>query len=237
MEYTYVPLPPTSPQFNAEFNLLLPSQTHLRDAPTGISPQWVWNIPGGTGGGQKIIDVEGGWDLAHEDLPPGISRLFGANDPDYAFHGTSVLGILVANNNGLGGVGIAPFASASCISFRVPGPSPGSGPVMRASMAAAVGFAAGHVTPGDILLLEIQLGPPPQVPAEADPAMFSHIRTMSAAGVIVIEPAANGGISLDTYKNTIQGTKRTLSPDSPDYAEVPARSWLEQRSLQEDTLV
>ena len=50
--------------------------------------------------------------------------------------------------------------------------------------------------PGDVLLLEVQRG---LRPTEIDAADFDATRLASALGVIVVEPAGNGGFDLDRY--------------------------------------
>lgn len=43
-------------------------QGYLRPAPEGVDAHWAWQRPGGTGQGVTVIDVEGSWQLGHEDL-------------------------------------------------------------------------------------------------------------------------------------------------------------------------
>jgi len=46
------------------------SQGYVEAAPQGIDARYARTVEGGAGLGVKIIDVEGGWNLTHEDLPP-----------------------------------------------------------------------------------------------------------------------------------------------------------------------
>src|SRR5262245_47240402 len=61
LDVTPEALPPATADFSAR-------QGYLRAAPTGVDADWAHTQSGGTGGGVRIIDVEGAWQLAHEDL-------------------------------------------------------------------------------------------------------------------------------------------------------------------------
>src|SRR4051812_27107921 len=43
-------------------------QGYLNRAPVGVDARYAWTVRGGTGSGVSIIDVEGAWNFAHEDL-------------------------------------------------------------------------------------------------------------------------------------------------------------------------
>src|SRR4029079_1929293 len=88
---------------------------HYEDAaPAGIDVRWAWGQADGSGVG--FVDMERGWTLNHEDLvAASISIISGINN-DYTGHGTAVLGEVVMVDNTVGGVGIAPFASARVVS-------------------------------------------------------------------------------------------------------------------------
>ncbi len=58
-----VDIPPATPNFEG-------GQGYLDPAPLGIDARYAWTVPGGQGQGVRIVDVEGAWNLAHEDLPP-----------------------------------------------------------------------------------------------------------------------------------------------------------------------
>src|SRR2546430_10405261 len=75
----------------------------------GIDAAFARLFPGGRGAGVKIIDIEQGWNLTHEDLPPVFFQ-GGPNRGDSGpwNHGTAVLGELAAAENGYGITGIAP---------------------------------------------------------------------------------------------------------------------------------
>ena len=52
---------PSTPDFTGR-------QGYLRPAPEGVDAHWAWQRPGGSGQGVTVIDVEGAWQLGHEDL-------------------------------------------------------------------------------------------------------------------------------------------------------------------------
>ncbi len=83
----------------------------IRRAPQGVDAIHAWRIEGGTGAGVTIADVEAGWNLDHEELLTArITRHSVFGDPSEVLrqHGTFVAGVLVAADNGVGVVGIAP---------------------------------------------------------------------------------------------------------------------------------
>jgi hypothetical protein len=86
-------------------------QRYLNAAPDGIDARFAWTIPGGTGQGVKIYDVELGWTQTHEDLSKvaGVSLLVPVNGTAILSeddHGTAVLSMMVGDNNGIGVKGI-----------------------------------------------------------------------------------------------------------------------------------
>jgi serine protease len=94
---------PTTRDFtgNQEYLLAAASPTSITN---GIDALYARQFPG-----VKIIDVEQGWNLTHEDLPPVFFQ-GGPNRGDSLFwnHGTAVLGVLSSGENGYGITGIAP---------------------------------------------------------------------------------------------------------------------------------
>ena len=63
---------------------------------------------GGRGEGIKIIDVEGAWNTSHEDMPTLFSDSgTHYNDLMWRNHGTAVVGVIAAIDNGYGISGIA----------------------------------------------------------------------------------------------------------------------------------
>lgn len=83
-------------------------QGYLMPAPLGVDAYFAWGKPGGAGQYTRVVDVEVSWDFSHEDIPQPFVAI-GSFDPAPANsnHGTAVLGIIGAQSNGLGVVGIA----------------------------------------------------------------------------------------------------------------------------------
>jgi hypothetical protein len=100
--------PPDVAGGDAPFNLE-PTQGYLYSAPDGIGAFDVWDQKGARGERVTICDIEGGWNLTHEDLPSGIKVLGGTplSDPEWFNHGTAVLGEMASVSNSVGTVGIA----------------------------------------------------------------------------------------------------------------------------------
>jgi hypothetical protein len=181
-------------------------QRHLDAAPTGIDARWAWTLAGGTGAGVGFVDVEQGWLLAqaadptsvqHEDLPsvksfPGVPRLM--NSTCFSkHHGTAVASLVAGLDNDKGVIGVAPgLAWIDVASLFTGGPSSG--------LADAIYSIVGHMTEGDVLLIESQDGF--NRPVETDnPVVWKAIDTATALGIIVIEPAGNGNLDLDAVSS------------------------------------
>jgi hypothetical protein len=170
-------------------------QRYLRMPPTGVNAYAAWQVPGGSGRGARVADVEHGWDLHHPDFDGAdLTRLtflpqVRQRDID---HGTQVLGIIGAQPNGSRFTGIAPGA-ALAVAYA------------GTQDAAAIGSAARHVGRGGIVLLEIGAVIPARahedtghIPLEHDPKVKIAIRAATALGVLVVEPVGNGHVNLDT---------------------------------------
>lgn len=147
--------------------------------------------PGGRGAGIRVADVEYGWDPFHEDLAAAPEDvIWGANADVYRFHGNSVLGMLVAGDDGLGVLGAVTDAEVDMVS-----PYAEDGTY---SVAAAVAGAAARLAPGDVLLIEQQAYAAGTFgPVSVDPATWDAIAGAVDAGILVIEPGGNGGLDLD----------------------------------------
>ena len=184
--------PPATADFTAR-------QGYLRAAPEGVDADWAHTQDGGIGAGVQIVDVEGAWQLAHEDLLQNMSGVIAGTpttDLSWRNHGTAVFGEFGGDLNGLGIVGIAPAANARAASIF---PSVGS--------AAAIRGAADHLNAGDIILIELHRpGPRHNFAGRLDqagyialewwPDDYDAIRYAIARGVIVVEAAGNGAENL-----------------------------------------
>ena len=152
---------------------------------------------GGDGAGIGFVDLEQGWNLNHRDLKDAqITLISGVSWYDYP-HGTSVLGEVLMVNNTIGGIGIAPSAKGRVISLWRAESNPNT--------AAAIRHAAASMSFGDVLLLEVQetdpVGGTDFWPAEILDVNYHEIRRATAAGIVVVEAAGNGGHDLDNYIN------------------------------------
>ncbi len=177
-----------------------PAQGYLRRAPQGIDVDFARNFTGGRGQNVRIVDVESGWNIDHEDLPQLFYRTgtnFGGD------HGTAVLGELVAADNGFGATGIVPNALAGWSS--VSGGNWRNGQIYFYSVGSALVTSLEALRAGDIALIEqhfpSNVGPPPNrcnpgqfgfVAVESVPMEHAAITHLTGAGVIVVEAAGNG---------------------------------------------
>jgi serine protease len=136
--------------------------------------------------------------LNHVDLvAKGIPVVFGINRQYYS-HGTAVLGIVVAEDNEIGGIGIAPRVNSARV-ISIWRSALDNNPRRADAVAAAISV----LSPGDVLLIEDQLPTPTRyLPVEAEEAIFQAILAASKAGIIVIEPAGNGNADLDTITDS-----------------------------------
>lgn len=173
------------------------TQFYLDAAPGGFGVDAIRTQPGGRGQGVRILDIQYSWNVNHEDLPFDDERrpfvYERGVDPfpdDHGSHGTACLGMLVGSDNGFGVTGICPDAEIGLIN-----------PVDAGSnykLAAAIDQATQLLARGDIMQIEQQArGINREIaalPPEWEPAVFDAIQRAVAKGIVVIEPAGNGGI-------------------------------------------
>jgi len=198
-------------------------QRYLDNAPTGISARWAWTQPGGEGQGVGLADIEQGWHFGHPDLLCPPSTLINITVPvpghpelppvrlinrhgmgSYiGHHGTGVVGIIAANDNDVGVIGIAP-------SLRSLHAAPIFDGTNVVDVANALTGASSAMRRGDVLLLEVQSGDEEDpLPAETDDLVFHAIRLATSLGRTVVEPAGNGNIGLSTWRPNV-GSRRLI---------------------------
>lgn len=190
-----------------------PLQGYLEPASSGgIDARFAHRKDGGEGQGVVFADLEQGWEfdaddkhrrVFHEDLPSGI-ELLGCNH-DYHDHGTACLGIVVGQ--GKKGkkscLGIAPKAKTVCVSQYGSGEvHPTCGSSIPDAISRAINYFLHH-EPNEsqgtrgVLLVEAQLEDQGgYLAVEAEHAIFEQIRCANANGIVVVEPAGDGGRDL-----------------------------------------
>lgn len=169
-----------------------PAQGYLSSAPDGIGAIDSWSRAGAKGRGITICDIEGNWNLKHEDLPSGIALIGGTliPDPSWRDHGTAVLGEMISRPGNVGTVGIVPDAKAVVHSCMVNG-------VFNTS--AAIMGAVAKLKAGDVILIELQATGPngKYVAMQYWNDVFSAIRVATQKGITVVEAAGNGNENFD----------------------------------------
>jgi hypothetical protein len=211
VEFAYVqsgpmrpPIAPNDPRFQSE--------GHLQPAPGGIDAVYAWGSQGGKGAGIRFVDLEQGWSLKHDDLVAANITLISGENKDWRGHGTSVLGVIRAEeNNGVGGVGIAPASKGRVVSqWRLPSD-------LNINTPDAILSALDVMAPRDVLLLEAQTEK--YLPVEVERLVYHMIRFATALDVIVVEAGGNGANDLDAYADAngalILNRKKVYPPGTP----------------------
>jgi len=174
-------IPPQTPDFSGE-------QGYLYSAPEGIDALASWRIEDGMGEGVKIMDIEGSWNVDHEDFKEPFYIQMEDLQPDCP-HGDAMLGMMIAQHNGYGLNGICPNAGIGCLSVWD----------FDWNNADLINEAAANLDEGDIFVILWStavmgvLG----TPIDAEQAAFDAIETASANGIIPVTAAGNGTWDLD----------------------------------------
>lgn len=179
---------PTTPDYSS-------LQGYLGPDP-GIDAESAWTL-GIDGDLVTLADVEYGWITSHEDLVDvGIQMEAGHTVPAWVasygwdHHGTAVLGETSAPDNGYGVTGLMPGAKVRVY----PEYSEQSG----SRRASAITSAAADLSPGDVILLEMQAsGESGYGPAELTASVWTVTRAAVDAGIVVVGAAGNGNQDLD----------------------------------------
>jgi len=206
VEEAYIEETSPPPQITSD---LTSKQTYLRPKiANGINAEFSWTVPGGTGKGITIYDVEYDWNQNHEDLKTkigNIKMLVPKCDSQgvtiYGDHGTAVLGEMISDpTNNLGVRGISPDANIGLVpEYLTKGLTKRGEAIIRACK---------DGKPGDIILLEMQTLVCGLVPTQNNPDfgkgpaedrgdVYEAIVTAVANGFVVVAAAGNGSVNLD----------------------------------------
>ena len=213
VETAYVEAGPVPPPLFPTDDPRNSNQGYQNAAPTGIDARWAWAKADGTAVG--FVDLEQGWTLNHEDLVAANITIISGVNQAYQGHGTAVLGEVIAVDNTLGGMGIAPKANTRVVSqWRT---------TSTYNTAEAILSAISVMSYGDVLLLEAQTSYPTAsgyVPVEVEQAVFDAIQYATSQGIVVIEAGANGSVDLDAFQDT--SGKHILNRNSSDFRDSGA---------------
>lgn len=208
----YAPAPPSTVDIPPTTPLMTSEQFYLQNAASGgFDVAFAWTQPGGKGDPVgaippvRMIDFEYDWN-EHEDLPSGAYTLIGGEEYTLfgSSHGTAAIGISAGLDNAYGITGIAHLADVRPHGAFMSG---------NYNLADAILNGVAVSKPGDVFLLEQQVGPtaslPPcpagcscgsrYMPVEVSRAVFDAISTATAAGRIVVMAAGNGYNDLDWF--------------------------------------
>ena len=184
-------IPPTTPDF-------MVNQTYIGPNP-GLNMQYAWDL-GLKGDGIRVRDVEYGFNKNHEDLnevnaflAPGMTVSSDAT-ATYTEHGTAVVGIIIAGNDGYGMTGLAHEAS-EVILFP-------EWQEIGYSRINAVNQSIQNSTVGDVIIYEMQEDGPTSsstdfVPAEYNSVIWDLTKAASNAGIVIVAAAGNGNQNLN----------------------------------------
>ncbi len=181
-------LPPPTADFD-------PMQRCRLPAPVGLGFDAVRGLVGGQGEGMRVFQSEVDWVIDHEDLGAITTASFVGAPSDgqnpASDHGTGVLGILAAGDNGFGVTGLVHRAELRISSWNSHG-----------SVAGSILACAGEAESGDVLLLisafDLAMTKPRDfVPAEYFRINFDAVRIATSLGITVVEAATNGDNDLD----------------------------------------
>lgn len=192
-------------------------QGYLKAATAGIDAEYAWTVPGGDGTGQRIVAVEQGVDVHHEDLSASV--VYGNNLDTQMFHGTATVGIYSMLDNNKGGIGIAPGIDRPVNVLCHDEYDGNLSPQFRISD--LIYYAIYHLSPDVIEIAQAwtvdpteslhldPLGQPwMRLPIEAHDPIFDAINLATSLGIVVVEAAgtrhtgAPPGYDLDTYQDS-----------------------------------
>jgi len=179
--------------------------------PSGTGHDYFDDVSNGMGAGNHVTDIEYSWDYDHADISKALNSQININvaDPfNDTDHGTAVIGMLSADDNGWGITGLCQDATLfTCGAYF------GTPPTWNP--AGAILVAASHMPPGSTILLEQQWEyDDPNTPgddlipvewftdmypsAQSANAVYQAIQLASSNKQYVIEAAGNGSYDLNS---------------------------------------
>jgi len=188
----------SGPAATAGANPYFHFQGYLEAAPLGIGARDAWVKIADKGANIRVVDLEAGWILGHQDLPKP-QLLYGDDGVAFGYvtgdHGAAAMGVVGAVNNQIGVIGMVPDAlTLGAVSHYDAAANDGL------HVADAISAALQHLQTGDVLLLEVQRYQDGKAyPTEIDSADFHAIRQAAAQGIIVVEAAGNGEQNLTDW--------------------------------------
>ena len=193
-------------------NPLTTDTFQIQPTPVGVDAIYVWQIAGGAGDNARLVDIEGGWLLGHDELLAANIHLLSVVGSESVDHGTAVAGILVGGDNGVGTIGIVPNARLDLVTV-----DRGSRASEDRQLADAIRFATARLAKGDVMLIEaaypFRYGNELKILVEFDFAVQNAITRATLRGITVIEPAGNGSVPLDDFPFLAH-----TRPDSPTFS-------------------
>jgi len=195
-----LPPPPVPQDIAPPSELLTSFQTYRGNS--GILMDWAWTNHQTKGLGVRVTDCEYAYNATHEDLSTLVTPQANVNSYYTGFgndHGTAVLGILTAGENGYGMTGMVPEAST----WFYPESSTVNG--RSQSRLAAITAAIADSDPGDVVLLEMQTTGAQGAygPAEYNLSVWNTVKTGTNAGILVVAAAGNGNENLDAPEYSV----------------------------------
>jgi serine protease len=186
-------------------------QYHLNAAPIGVDARFGWTIPGGTGKGVRIIDMETGVNPDHEDF----EKFFFVSDlpRGRVDHGTAVAGEMIAKRDGVGVTGISYEADYGFfsrlvdneklwdnINWNIEDNSNQEDDPYHKGVAANLAKVVEKLSRGDLIVLEMHSSGPrfEYIPTEYWTPVYKILKyATEVKGIHCVAAAGNGGENLN----------------------------------------
>ncbi|MGE3975393.1 MAG: S8 family serine peptidase [Bdellovibrionales bacterium] len=167
-------------------------QYYLKAAPDGMGAFAAWKLPGGTGKGLRVLDIETGWFTDHVEFAP---TFYDNNKNQFRDHGTAVWGEIAAKRDGVGTTGIAYEADFAIAGHGVTGDFR----VFPKVLATVIEESVLRLSAGDVMILPMQVSAVNNlsVPVEYFPEVFEAVKATVQKGIFCIAAAGNSEMDLD----------------------------------------